>query len=33
MDDFSIDMFNQNSIQPNKLKFFMNHNSMEHVFK
>jgi endonuclease/exonuclease/phosphatase family metal-dependent hydrolase len=29
MDDFNTDMFNQNSTQPNKLKIFMNHCSME----
>jgi hypothetical protein len=30
MDDFSIEMFNQNSTQPNKLKIFINHYSICH---
>jgi len=29
MGGFNIDMFDQNSTQPNELKFFMNHYSME----
>jgi len=29
MGDFNTDMFDQNSTQPNELKFFMNHYSME----
>jgi hypothetical protein len=29
MGDFNIDMFNQNSTQPNELKIFMNQYSME----
>jgi len=29
MDDFNIDMFDQNSTQPNQLKIFMNQNSIE----
>jgi hypothetical protein len=33
MDDFNIDMFNQNSTQLNKLKSFMNHYLMELWFK
>ncbi len=33
MGDFNIDMFDQNSTQPNELKFFMNHYSMELQFK
>jgi hypothetical protein len=33
IDDFSIDMFNQNSTQPNKVKNFMNCYSVELCFK
>jgi endonuclease/exonuclease/phosphatase family metal-dependent hydrolase len=33
MGDFNIDMYNQNSAQPNELKKFINYYSMELWFK